>query len=102
MTSPYIDARAAAAELLVSLPVLKRMAAKREYPEMLFVSRGQYRVLRAAHESWKASRTIGAVTASAASAVELADQAAGHQGRRGVRRRAHGSSATFARGSRVP
>ena len=70
--SPYLDARTAAAELLVSLPVLKRMSQRGEFPELLHVSRGSYRVLRSDFEAWKQGRTTSAVVARATLLLEKA------------------------------
>ena len=72
MTSPYIDARDAAAELLVSLPVLVRMSKRGGYPELLFVERGKWRVLRTDHEAWLQGRTTSALVARAELMLERA------------------------------
>lgn len=72
VASPYIDARTAAAELLVSLPVLKRMAERGEFPELLHVTRGQWRVLRSDYEAWRQGRTTSAVLARAELMLERA------------------------------
>jgi hypothetical protein len=74
-TSPYVDAKDVAAELLVTLPTLKRMAQHGEYPELLFVSRGNYRVLRSDHEAWKQGRTTSAIMARAELQLERAKAA---------------------------
>ena len=70
--SPYLDARDAAAELLVSLPVLKRMAARREYPELTLVTRGRWIVRRSEHEAFLAGRTTSALVARAELMLERA------------------------------
>lgn len=53
-----IDARDAAAELKLArgVPQLRRMAERREYPELLHVARGEYRVRLEDHEAFIAGR----------------------------------------------
>lgn len=65
-----LDAAQVAADLLIPLATLRRMAAKGEYPELLHVTRGQYRVRAAEHESWMASRWTKAEEARASLAWE--------------------------------
>lgn len=60
MTDDLLDAKDVAAELRVTLAALKRMARRREYPELLHVTRGEYRVRRSDHEAFKAARWTSA------------------------------------------
>lgn len=100
--SNWLDASEIATDLGVSIDRLRGMARRGSFPEMLRVDRGVYRVRKLAYEAWERSRMTGAVTMATVTAVEVADQAAGHRGRRGSRRRAHGSSATSGGGSCAP
>jgi len=70
--SDYLDARDVARELLLtdrqgrpSVDRLRRMAERREYPELLHVTRGEYRVRRADHEAWVQGRMTMAEQARA-------------------------------------
>lgn len=72
MTSPYLDARTVAAELGIKLATLKRMSERREFPELLHVTRGEYRVLRSDYEAWRQGRTTSAVLARAELLLERA------------------------------
>lgn len=72
MDSTYLDARDVAMELHIKLATLRRMAARGEYPELIHVTRGQYRVLRSSHEAWLAGRTTSAVLARAELMLERA------------------------------
>lgn len=72
MTSPYILADDVCAELRIGLAALKRMARRGEYPELLHVTRGAYRVLRTDHEAWKQGRTTSAEQARAELMAERA------------------------------
>lgn len=60
-----LDAAQVARELLITLSKLRRMAAAGDYPELLRVSRGCYRVRRADHEAWMAGRWTMAESARA-------------------------------------
>lgn len=51
-TSDLLDAAEVAQSLLVTLSQLRRMSERREYPELLRVTRGVYRVRRQDHEAW--------------------------------------------------
>lgn len=51
-TATWLDASVIATELGIDLAALRRMARRGEYPELLHVSRGVYRVRRVDHESW--------------------------------------------------
>jgi len=62
-------------ELLVTLPTLRRMSKRGEYPDMLHVTRGQWRVLRTDHEAWKQGRTVSAESARAELMHERAKEA---------------------------
>lgn len=55
-----LDARTVAAQLLITVARLRTMAERREYPELLHVTRGEYRVRRADHEAWAAGRWTSA------------------------------------------
>lgn len=61
-----LDAVQVAKTLGVSIQRLVRMAERGEYPDLVCVSRGVYRIERAEHEMWVASRRA---TARAARAV---------------------------------
>ena len=52
----WLDAAAVAEDLGIGLGMLRRMARRGEYPELLHVSRGVYRVLRVDHEAWVSGR----------------------------------------------
>jgi hypothetical protein len=54
--SDLLDARDVAKQLLIRLPTLRHMAERGEYPQLLHVCRGQYRVRRTDHEAWLAGR----------------------------------------------
>lgn len=73
--SPYIDARVVADELLITLTKLRRMSRRGEYPDLLHVTRGQWRVLRTDHEAWKHGRTVSAEAARAELMHERAKEA---------------------------
>lgn len=60
-----IDVREVCAELGIKLDVLRRMAERGEYPELLRVTRGVYRVRSDEHRSWMASRWTKAEQARA-------------------------------------
>ncbi|MFY9341145.1 MAG: hypothetical protein WAT39_01560 [Planctomycetota bacterium] len=62
-TVELLDARFVTRELGITLPVLRRMSRKGEYPELLHVTRGVYRVRRVDHESWMAARWTSAEVA---------------------------------------
>jgi len=51
-----LDAKQVCDELGIKLDVLRRMAERGEYPELLHVTRGVYRVREDDHRSWMASR----------------------------------------------
>lgn len=70
--SDYLTAAEVCAELRIKLAVLKRMSARGEFPEMLHVTRGEFRVLRADFAAWKAGRTTSAVLARAELQLERA------------------------------
>lgn len=100
-----IDARTVCAELGITLDTLKAMSLRGDYPELLRVTRGAYRVLRSEHEAWLTSSGIrhqkAASRLTARLAVEMADQATACPGQRG-RRRGRGSSARFAPARNAP
>jgi hypothetical protein len=52
ITPDLVDAAEVAKALLISLTALRRMSDRREYPPLLRVTRGQYRVRRQDHEAW--------------------------------------------------
>jgi hypothetical protein len=59
----FLDARDVAAQLLLlnrrgkpDVARLRRLAERGEYPELLHVCQGQYRVRRSDHEAWMAAR----------------------------------------------
>jgi hypothetical protein len=58
--SDWLDASTIAASLGVDLAVLKRMARRREFPELLHVTRGVYRVRRTDYEAWESARMTSA------------------------------------------
>jgi hypothetical protein len=51
-----LDAKAVADDLGIPLEQLKRMARRGEYPELLHVTRGAYRVRKTDHDAWEAAR----------------------------------------------
>jgi hypothetical protein len=53
------DLRDIAAELLLPAAQIRAMVRRGEYPELLRVARGEYRVRVADHEAWKAGRWTG-------------------------------------------
>ena len=53
--SELLDAADVARALLISVSTLRRMSDRREYPPLLRVTRGQYRVRRQDHEDWLAA-----------------------------------------------
>jgi hypothetical protein len=55
-----MDATEVCDELSIKLSTLRRMADRGEYPELLHVTRGIYRVRRVDHEAWKAGRWTSA------------------------------------------
>lgn len=61
----YLDLRAVAKSLGVPLTTLRRMAERGEYPELLRITRGVYRVRAGDHEAWLASRWTSAEAARA-------------------------------------
>ena len=65
-----IDAQAVAECLGIKLDMLRRMASRREYPELLHVTRGIYRVRRIDHEAWMEGRWTFAEEAAARLTVE--------------------------------
>lgn len=65
--SDWLNASDIAASLGVDLAVIKRMARKGEFPELLHVTRGTYRVRRVDYESWEQAR----MTSSEAAREEL-------------------------------
>lgn len=66
--SVWLDAKHVAAELGVKLEALQRMARRREFPELLHVTRGEYRVRRTDYEAWEQAR----MTSSEMAREELA------------------------------
>lgn len=60
-----LDAQAVADCLGIKLEALRRMAARREYPELLHVTRGVYRVRLVDHQAWLEGRWTLAEAASA-------------------------------------
>jgi len=56
----WIDAAEVAASLGISLGLLRRMSRRKEYPELLHVTRGTYRVRRIDHEAWESARMTSA------------------------------------------
>src|SRR5690606_8317598 len=65
--SPLLDARAVAANLFPGRPdalaKLRRMAERGESPELLFVTRGEWRVRKSDHEAWEQGRWTCAMQA---------------------------------------
>ena len=59
-----LDAKAVAEELLIPFAQLQRMARRGEYPELLNVTRGVYRVRKTDHQAWMQSRWTRAQMAS--------------------------------------
>lgn len=47
-----LDAAVVARHLMISLARLQQLARRGEYPELLRIGRGQYRVRRVDHEAW--------------------------------------------------
>lgn len=66
--SIWLDAKQVADELGVTLAVLQRMARRREFPEMLHVTRGVYRVRSTDLAAWQEAR----MTSSEMAREELA------------------------------
>lgn len=60
-----LDAQAVADCLGIKLEALRRMAARREYPELLHVTRGVYRVRLVDHQAWLEGRWTLAEAAAA-------------------------------------
>lgn len=62
MSEKYIDADDVVRELELKggLATLKRMARRREFPELLHVTHGQYRVRRSDYEAWEQARMTSA------------------------------------------
>lgn len=60
-----MDAADAASELLVTVDRLRKMASKRQFPELLRVAKGTYRLRRSDYEAWKAARWTAAEEARA-------------------------------------
>lgn len=58
--SSWLDAGAIAKDLGITLAKLRRMARDGQFPEMLHVSRGCYRVPRIDYDAWKQSRMTSA------------------------------------------
>ncbi len=58
--SAWIDAKEVATSLGIELAALRRMARKREFPELLHVSHGVYRVRRTDYEAWESGRMTSA------------------------------------------
>lgn len=56
----WLNASAIAEALDIEFAALKRMARRREFPELLRVSRGVYRVRRTDYEAWEAARMTSA------------------------------------------
>ena len=67
---PLLDAKSVCVSLTIPLSTLKGMARRGDYPELLHVSRGIYRVRRIDHESWMAARWTGAEMAREELAAE--------------------------------
>lgn len=60
MRADLLDAGKVASDLGITLRVLRNMARRREYPELLHVTRGVYRVRRTDHEAWMEARWTSA------------------------------------------
>ena len=75
MMVDLLDARAVATELLITVPRLRRMAERGDYPELLHVDRGAYRVRRVDHEAWKQGRWTNAEKARTELLCERAREA---------------------------
>jgi hypothetical protein len=73
--SIYLDAKQVADDLGIKLDQLKRIARRREYPELLHVTRGVYRVRKTDHEAWEAARWTSAEMAREELAAERAREA---------------------------
>lgn len=54
--SALLDARDVCADLSIKLAKLRAMAERGEFPELLHVTRGEYRVRRTDYEAWQAGR----------------------------------------------
>ncbi len=68
--SEWLDAKTIATSLDVTLEALKRMARRREFPELLHVTRGTYRVRRTDYEAWESARMTSAEMAREELAAE--------------------------------
>lgn len=66
----WIDVDDVAEELGITKALLRRMARKREFPELLHVTRGKYRVRRTDYEAWLQGRMTGAEMAREEIAAE--------------------------------
>lgn len=66
----WLDAKQVAESLGITLASLQRMARRREFPELLHVSRGVYRVRRTDYEAWESGRMTSAEQARAELAAE--------------------------------
>jgi hypothetical protein len=71
-----INASIVAKTLQITLPRLRKMSRKGEYPELLHVTRGRYLVRRSDHEAWMSARWTSAECARAELVAERAKEAA--------------------------
>jgi hypothetical protein len=70
-----IDAKLACRYLSVSLSSLRRMAINREFPELLHIRRGVYRIRKRELESWLQSRwTFAELDNAALRAAQIRDE----------------------------
>ena len=70
--SPLLDARDVATQLKLPLARLRRMAERGEYPELLRVTRGEWRVRASDHEAWVAGNWTSALMARSELLMERA------------------------------
>lgn len=68
--SEWLDAKTIATSLGITLAALQRMARRRDFPELLHVTRGVYRVRRTDYEAWESGRMTSAEMAREELAAE--------------------------------
>ena len=78
--SSWLDAAVVARSIGVSLRTLQGMARRGDYPELLHVMRGVYRVRRTDHEAWLAGRMTRAEMAREELQAERVKAAVGGRG----------------------
>ncbi|MBL8738426.1 MAG: hypothetical protein JNL12_18490 [Planctomycetes bacterium] len=76
----WLDATEIAKSLGIELADLKRMARRRQFPELLHVKRGTYRVRHTDYEAWESARMTSSEMAREELAAERMRAAASGRG----------------------